>query len=78
MGTYTRMLLLRVVDVRLTTGKGKYMVSRHLHGDMNELDQITDEPHDCETDRDSLGNLNKLYASKCRISGCSGTVISIV
>lgn len=38
------------------------MVSRHLHGDMNELDKITDEPHDRETDRDSLGNLNKLYA----------------
>jgi hypothetical protein len=29
---------------------------------MNELDKITDEPHDRETDRDSLGNLNKLYA----------------
>jgi len=29
---------------------------------MNELDQITDEPHDRETDRDSLGNLNKLFS----------------
>jgi hypothetical protein len=60
MSTYTRMLLLRVVG--LATRKGSYMVSRHLHGDMNELDKITDEPHDRETDRDSLGNLNKLYA----------------
>lgn len=31
---------------------------------MNELDQITDESHDRETDRDSLGNLNKLYVPK--------------
>jgi hypothetical protein len=45
---------------------------------MNELDQITDEPHDSETDSDGLRNLNKLYASKWRINGCSGTVISIV
>lgn len=75
--TYTRMLLLRVVGIRLATRKGNYMVSRHLHGDMNELDQITDEPHDRETNRDSLGNLNKLYAPKWCINGCSGTAISI-
>ena len=45
---------------------------------MNELDQITDEPHDSETDRDSLGNLNKLYASNWHINRCSGMAISIM
>jgi hypothetical protein len=60
MGTYTRILLLSVVE-RLATGEPRY--HGHVHGDMNEFDQITDEPHDSETDRDSLGNLNKLYES---------------
>jgi len=55
------MLLLQVVDIRLATGESRN--HGHVHGDMNELDQITYEPHDSETDRDSLGNLNKLYAS---------------
>jgi len=75
-GTYTRMLLLHVVDIVLATGESRYR--GHVHGDMNEFDQITDEPHDSETDRDSLGNLNKLYASNWRINRCSGVVISIV
>lgn len=42
---------------------------RDLHRDMNELDQVTDESHDSETDRDSLGNLNKFYASRLLING---------
>jgi len=70
------MLLLQVVDIISATGLSWYR--GHVHGDMNELDQITDEPHDSETDRDSLGNLNKLYASNWCINRCSGVAISIV
>jgi len=37
---------------------------QYLHGDMNKFDHITDEPHDSETDRDSLRNLNKFYVAR--------------
>jgi hypothetical protein len=66
MSTYTRMLLLQVVDGRLASVI-KWNC-RHSHGNMNELNQVPDKPHDGETDRDSLGNLNKFYASKWRIN----------
>jgi len=35
-----------------------------VNGNMNELDQITDEPHDSETDSDGLRNLNKLFSRR--------------
>jgi hypothetical protein len=44
----------------------------HSHGNMDELYQVTNKPHDSETDRDSLGNLDKFYASKQHMNRCTG------
>ena len=41
----------------------------HSHRNMNELYQVTNKPHNGETDRDCLRNLDKLYASKRCVNG---------
>ena len=43
----------------------------HSHRNMNELYQVTNKPHNGETDRDCFGNLDEFYASKRCVNGCT-------
>ena len=54
------MLLLREIISKTSETGG----SGNIHGDVDELDEVADETHDCETDSDCLGDLNELCMTR--------------
>ena len=48
-----------------------------VHGDVNELDEVADEAHDCETDSDSLGDLNEFCGYAQRQESTRSTVLDL-
>lgn len=54
--THTRMLLLKWI--RQISVRSKMLKRSSLHWDVNELDKVTDEPHDCEPNGNRATKLN--------------------